>query len=107
MSPVLQAFEDLLAANAESLGFQQQLTINGTPYDAIINVLNTDDKAIAGMVAEKGGFKAMVRIGVPVPNQYAVLSFVDAQGATITLEVLSVNENSGYTEIEAGQAAGQ
>jgi len=109
MTDFEQAFEDLLAADKESNGqVQERLTIGdfqsyrGGVYDAVINILTTDETTIAGGIGEHGGFKAMVRTTVPVPPKYTPCGYTDAQGELVSLQVLSTNENDGYTEIVAG-----
>lgn len=62
MTPAAASFEATLKAYAAHHGAQQQVTIAGTAYDAMVTEITADEIVVLGGTGEKGGFRADCRV---------------------------------------------
>lgn len=87
MTPAAASFNATLAANAAHHGAQQQVTIAGTDYDAIIEEIASDEIVVLGGTGERGGFRAHCRVSdfASQPTKFAEISYDGTE-----LRILSV-----------------
>lgn len=102
MSAFTDAFNELLTCQNAETGETRTATIGAVTAAAFIERLNYDAIIVAGGIAEKGGFKVMMRVSdfstPPVKNTAA--SF-----GTVSLYVLQYSESNGVYEITIGDPA--
>jgi hypothetical protein len=104
MSDFTDAFGDLLDCQAEVVGSRPTATIGTVTAEAFVEKLTYDEVIVAGGVAESGGFRLMMRVSdfpsKPSRNAVAILS-------SLTLYVLSIDENNGIYELKIGDPANE
>lgn len=97
MSILDDAFHHVLDARERVVGVREKVKIRGTDFDALVETISTAEVAVAGGVAESGGFRCQVAVSDidPAPaqgdaieirgKQLSILEFEDVNGIVFML----------------------
>lgn len=97
----IEARDELLAVNDETIGTPQTAKINGKPVRCIIGEMTTDEILVAGGDTEAGGFKLEAIPKESLSPEPEKGDEVIAKGKTLDLLTIVERNNSTY-EVTAG-----